>query len=134
MPWDLPAPHTITVNVTAEDIDAYEHVNNSVYMKWLDRIAWDHSAAVGLPVERCLSLDRGMVVSRSVIAYLRPALRDDAVRIATWLIPNSRKVRITRRFQVIRVADEATLARAEFLERYTFKDEVLARYRELACV
>jgi hypothetical protein len=29
--WDLPAPHTITVNVTAADIDAYDHVNNSVY-------------------------------------------------------------------------------------------------------
>ena len=147
MTWDLPAPHTITVNVTAEDIDVYDHVNNSVYMKWFDRVAWDHSAAVGLPVERCLSLDRGMVVLRSVIAYLRPALRDDAVRVATWLIPNPRRVRIARRFQVLREADRGTLARAEieyacvelssgrpsrwpaeFTRYYTFKDEVAAAY------
>jgi len=43
---DLPAPHTITLEVTEADIDAYNHVNNSVYMNWFDRVAWAHSAAV----------------------------------------------------------------------------------------
>jgi acyl-CoA thioester hydrolase len=145
--WDLPAPHTITLNVTAADIDAYDHVNNSVYMNWFDRAAWDHSAAVGLPIGRCLALDRGMVVLRSVIAYPRPAIRDDVVRVATWLLPGLRKLRISRRFQVIRDADRTTLARAEieyacvelstgrpsrwpkeFTERYTLRDEVVAAY------
>jgi acyl-CoA thioester hydrolase len=148
--WDLPAPHTITVSVTAADIDAYDHVNNSVYMNWFDRVAWDHSGAVGLPIERCLSLNRGMVVLRSVIAYLRPSLRGDVVRIATWLIPNAGRVRVARRFQVFREADRVTLARAEieyacvelssgrpsrwpaeFTERYKFKDEVAAAYLAL---
>ena len=63
--WDLPAPHAISVTVSAAEIDAYDHVNNSVYMTWFERAAWDHSAAVGLPVEQCLELDRGMVVLRS---------------------------------------------------------------------
>jgi len=49
--WDLPAPHEISVTVSAAEIDAYDHVNNSVYMTWFDRVAWDHSAAVGLPVD-----------------------------------------------------------------------------------
>jgi acyl-CoA thioester hydrolase len=97
-----------------------------------------------------LSLDRGMVVLRSVIGYLRPALRDDVVRIATWLIPNPRRVRVSRRFQVLREVDRVTLARAEieyacvelssgrpsrwpaeFTERYTLKEEVAAAYPEL---
>ena len=153
LPWDLPSPHTITLNVTASDIDGYGHVNNSVFMNWFDRVAWDHSAAVGLPIERCLSLDRGMVVLRSVIGYLRPALRDDVVRIATWLIPNPRRVRVSRRFQVLRDLDRVTLARAEieyacvelssgrpsrwpgeFTERYTLKEEVAAAYPELEAV
>jgi acyl-CoA thioester hydrolase len=151
--WDLPAPHTITLEVTEADIDAYNHVNNSVYMNWFDRVAWAHSAAVGLPIERCLALDRGMVVLRSVIAYPRPAFRDDAVRIATWLVPGSRRIRISRRFQVVREADGATLARAEieyacvelssgrpsrwpaeFTECYTLRDEVVAAYPELESV
>jgi acyl-CoA thioester hydrolase len=151
--WDLPAPHEISVTVSAAEIDAYDHVNNSVYMTWFERAAWDHSAAVGLPVERCLELDRGMVVLRSVIAYLRPAVCGDAVRVATWILPNQRKVRVSRRFQVLRDSDGATLARAEieyacvelstgrpsrwptvFLERYIVIDEVANAYPALAPV
>lgn len=153
MTWDLPAPHVIAVAVNAAEIDAYDHVNNSVYMTWFDRAAWDHSAAVGLPVERCLDIDRGMVVMRSVIAYVRPAVRGDAVRVATWILPNQRKVRVSRRFQVLRDSDGATLARAEieyvcvelstgrpsrwppvFLERYIVIDDVANAYPTLAPV
>jgi acyl-CoA thioester hydrolase len=151
--WDLPAPHAISITVSADEIDAYDHVNNAVYMTWFDRVAWDHSAAVGLPVRQCLDLDRGMVVLRSVIAYVRPAVRGDAVRVATWILPNQRKVRVSRRFQVLRDSDGATLARAEieyacvelsmgrparwppvFLERYIVIDEVANAYQALAPV
>jgi acyl-CoA thioester hydrolase len=111
--WDLPAPHAIPITVSAEEIDAFDHVNNSVYMTWFDRVAWDHSAAVGLPVEECLDLDRGMVVRRSLIAYIRPAVRDDTLRVATWILPSQHKVRVSRRFQVLRDSDGVTLARAE---------------------
>lgn len=111
--WDLPAPFVASVEVVAADIDAYEHVNNAVYMSWFDRAAWEHSAALGLPIHACLRLDRGMAVLRSVIAYLRPALLGDTVQIATWLLPGDSKLRVGRRFQVRRAADSATLARAE---------------------
>jgi len=148
--WDLPAPHTVQLTVGAGEIDAYDHVNNAVYMTWFDRVAWDHSASVGLPIERCLELDRGMVVLKSVIAYLRPALRGDALRVATWLLPRQGKVRVARRFQVVRDSDQATLARAEieyacvelsagraarwppvFIERYRVLDEVAAACENL---
>jgi len=111
--WDLPSPHVVTVGVCEADIDAYEHVNNAVYVTWCDRAAWDHSAHLGLPLERCLDLDRGMAVLRSVVVYLRPALRDDFIQVATWLLPSESKLRIGRRFQMRRVADGATLLRAE---------------------
>jgi acyl-CoA thioester hydrolase len=149
--FDLPAPHTISLTVGDGDIDAFDHVNNSVYMTWFDRVAWDHSARVGLPIERCLELDRGMVVLRSVISYLWPAIRGDGVRVATWLLPNQSKLRVARRFQAVRDSDGATLARAEieyacvelstgrpsrwpraFVERYTILDEVAAACGELA--
>ncbi len=111
--WDLPAPFLVPLAVVRTDIDAYEHVNNAVYMTWFDRAAWDHSAALGLPIEKCLQLDRGMAVTRSVIAYLRPAVLGDTICIATWLLPAEGKLRVRRRFQVQREADRATLARAE---------------------
>ena len=111
--WDLPVPHVTTLAVEPGDIDAYNHVNNAVYVTWLDRAAWGHSSALGLPIERCLELDRGMAVRRSVITYLRPALLGDAVHVATWLLPAEYKLRANRRFQVRRVADGETLVRAE---------------------
>ena len=111
--WDLPAPYLALVAVASTDIDAYNHVNNAVDMTWFDSAAWEHSAALGLPIATCLRLDRGMAVLRSVIAYLRPALLGDTIQVATWLLPADGKLRVRRRFQVRREADHATLARAE---------------------
>jgi acyl-CoA thioester hydrolase len=111
--WDLPAPHIAQLDVESGDIDAYDHVNNAVYMTWFDRAAWEHSAALGLPLEACLRLDRGMAVLRSVIAYLRPAVLGDRIRVATWLLPADGRLRVRRRFQVQNAAAGATLARAE---------------------
>lgn len=139
--------------VARTDIDAYDHVNNAVYVTWLDRAAWEHSAALGLPIETCLRLDRGMAVTRSVIAYLRPAVLGDTIRIATWLLAAEGKLRVRRRFQLRREADATTLARAEveyacielssgratrwppeFRERYVALDEVMGFAGALAPV
>jgi acyl-CoA thioester hydrolase len=113
MTYDLPSPHLLEVTVAAADIDAYQHVNNTVYVAWCDRVAWDHSAALGLPIERCLEIDRGMAVIRTVISYLRSAVRDDAVEVATWLLPSESRLCVRRRFQIRRRSDGETLARAE---------------------
>jgi acyl-CoA thioester hydrolase len=142
--WDLPSPYIASIAVAAADIDAYDHVNNAVYMTWFDRAAWEHSAALTLPIETCLQLDRGMAVLRSVIVYLRPAVLGDDIRAATWLLPADGRLRVRRRFQVRREADGATLARAdieyacielssgrptrwppEFRERYVALDDVV---------
>jgi acyl-CoA thioester hydrolase len=146
MQWDLPTPHVTSIAVTAADIDAYDHVNNTVYMTWFDRTAWDHSAALGLPIEKCLELDKGMAVLRSVIAYLRPAVLGDMANVGTWLLSAAGKLRVRRRFQVIRAGDGVTLARAdieyacielssgrpsrwppEFRERYVSIDAVMEK-------
>jgi acyl-CoA thioester hydrolase len=111
--YDLPSPHLLSIAVDTNDIDAYNHVNNAVYVTWCDRVAWDHSAKLGLSIERCLELDRGMAVIRTLITYLRPALRDDALTIATWILPSESCLCIRRRFQIVRPANGETLARAE---------------------
>ena len=111
--FDLPLPHLIELTVGTADIDAYDHVNNAVYVTWCDRSAWEHSAALGLPLERCLEIDRGMAVVRTVIQYLRPALLGDVVHVATWIVPVDSRLRVRRRFQIKRLSDESTLARAE---------------------
>ncbi len=110
--FDLPTPHVIELSVQPEDIDAYDHVNNAVYLAWLDRAAWSHSAALGVPLEHCLRLRRGMAAQRIEIDYLRAALPGDIVQAATWIVSADGRLRAERRFQIRRVADGATLARA----------------------
>lgn len=112
MPFDHPAPHVIELSVEPSDIDAYGHVNNAIYLSWLDRAAWSHSAALGAPLERCLALRRGMAAQRIEIDFLRAAMMGDRVQAATWIVSADGRLRAERRFQIRRPTDGATLARA----------------------
>lgn len=114
-PWDSPAPHAVTLEVLATDIDAYDHVNNSVYLSWLDRAAWSHSAALGISLEQCVAMRRGMAAHRTEIDYLRAAVIGDRVWVGTWIVSTDSKLRVERRFQVRRAADGGTLARARIV-------------------
>ena len=60
MDWDHADPYVYEVDVLPEDIDSFGHVNNTVYLRWLTECAWAHSAAVGLPEDKCVALRRGM--------------------------------------------------------------------------
>jgi len=110
--WDFPAPHLIALEVLPADIDAYDHVNNSVYLSWFDRVAWSHSAALGVTVEQCVAIRRGMAAYRTEIDYVRAAVLADQVLVATWIVNTDGKLRVERRFQVRRAPDGETLASA----------------------
>ena len=112
MQFDHPAAHVVELAVQPEDIDVYEHVNNAVYLTWLDRAAWSHSAALGVPLGQCVALRRGMAAHLIEIEYLRAALRGDVVQAATWIVGTDGRLRAQRRFQVRRKTDGETLARA----------------------
>ena len=111
-PWDFPNPHVVTVEVLAADIDAYDHVNNSVYLAWLDRAAWSHSGTLGLSLEHCVAMRRGMAAHRTEIDYLKAALLGDRVLVGTWIVNTDAKLRVERRFQIRRATDGETLSRA----------------------
>ena len=110
--WDHPNPHLVTVDVADADIDEYGHVNNAVYLRWLDRAAWSHSAHLGIPVDTCTRLRRGMAALRIEIDYLRAVLAGERVTLATWIVDSDHRLRVTRRFQLRNAADGATVARA----------------------
>lgn len=110
--WDFPDPHVVTLEVAESDIDAYDHVNNSVYLSWLDRVAWSHSAALGISLEDCVRMRRGMAAHRTEIDYLRAAVLGDRISVGTWIVSTDGKLRVERRFQVRRSPDGGTLARA----------------------
>lgn len=110
--WEFPDPHVVEIDVDDADIDEYAHVNNAVYLRWLDRAAWSHSAALGLSIDDCTRLRRGMAALRIEIDYVRAALARDRVRVGTWIVETDHRLRVLRRFQVRHAADGGTLARA----------------------
>jgi acyl-CoA thioester hydrolase len=110
--WDFPNPHIVTLEVVAADIDAYNHVNNAVYLSWFDKVAWSHSATLGISLEECIRIRRGMAAHRTEIDYQRAAVIGDVVSVGTWIANTDHKLRVERRFQVRRAPDGESLARA----------------------
>jgi acyl-CoA thioester hydrolase len=110
--WEFPLPHVVELQVHPRDIDAYDHVNNSVYLEWLDKAAWSHSATLGISVEQCVAIRRGMAAHRTEIDYLRAAILGDRVRVGTWIVSTDSKLRVERRFEIQRDRDGEVLARA----------------------
>jgi len=143
--WDLPSPHVHVVVAASDDIDGYGHVNNAVYVRWLDHAAWSHSTELGLSPDSCIGGRRGMAVMRTQLHYISPALEGDRLEAATWIVESDHRLRCSRRFQIRRAADGRTLLRAlvhyvcidldsgrpkrmppEFVERYRPLPEVAA--------
>ena len=112
MSWDLPSPFIQRRVAVKTEIDGYGHVNNAVYVAWLDDCAWAHSTERGISPALCSTLNRGMVVWRTQINYLRAAMEGDPLEVATWPVRNDNKLRIERRFQIRRASDGETLLRA----------------------
>ena len=112
MSWDLPSPFIHERVAVHTEIDGYGHVNNAVYVNWLDDCSWAHSISTGISPEHCRELNRGMAVWRTQINYLLAALEGDVVQVATWPVFNDKRLRIDRRFQIRRKSDGATLLRA----------------------
>jgi len=112
MNWDLPSPFIHERIAVHTEIDGYGHVNNAVYVAWLDDCAWAHSISRGISPEICRSLDRGMAVWRTQINYIGAALEGDRIEVVTWPVVNDGKLRIDRRFQIRRASDGVTLLRA----------------------
>ena len=110
--WDYPRPHTLQIRVGPQDIDGLNHTNNAVYVKWCEQVAWAHSVALGLDLERYRALDRAMAITRSEYDYLHASREGDEVAVATWIVDWDRRLTMQRRFQVIRLSDGVTLLRA----------------------
>lgn len=111
--WDLPAPFLRRTVVTAADVDGLAHTNNTVYVRWCEECAWEHSRALGLDLDSYHRLDRAMAVVEGRYRYLRASYLGDEIDTATWITHWDRRLTMTRHFHVRRVADGSTLLRGQ---------------------
>jgi acyl-CoA thioester hydrolase len=73
---------TIKIRVSSEDIDVLQHVNNLVYVKWMDKIATSHWAHL---TKDTPLLQYIWVVVRHEIDYLKQASLGDEITVKTWV-------------------------------------------------
>ncbi len=101
----------ITIEVDAADIDELGHVNNVVYLRWVQEAAVAHWLS-GTTAEEQSSI--GWVVIRHEIDYNRPAVSGDTVIARTWVGPAT-DLAFERNTEIIRQKDKTLLARARTL-------------------
>jgi len=75
-------PFSQTATAVAADIDELGHVNNAIYLRWIQDIATAHWRAVARPEDVARYV---WVVSRHEIDYLRATLEGETVTLTTWV-------------------------------------------------
>jgi acyl-CoA thioester hydrolase len=100
-----------TFRVRHYECDAYGHLNNANYLRYMEQAAIEASAAVGYDDARYAALGTHWLIHETDIEYLLPLLAGEAVVVTTW-VADFRRVRSLRRYEFTRVGDGALVARA----------------------
>lgn len=101
----------MAVAVQPGDIDGQNHVNNAVYLRWVQDVATAHWESLASAEAQAAI---GWVVVRHEIDYKLPANLGDEVVLRTWVGAASR-LKFERFTEVVRKADGKLLAQARTL-------------------
>lgn len=99
------------VVVEAADLDERAHVNNVVYVRWVQEIATAHWRALA-PTEALAEI--AWVALRHEIDYLAPAVLGDELLLRTW-VGAAERLAFERFTEIRRTADARVLAKARTL-------------------
>jgi len=121
------AIHRHVFTVSTSDLDVNGHVNNVVYVQWMQDVAILHFDAVG--GSEVMRASNAIWVARShKIEYLKPAFAGDEALALTW-VADYRRVRSLRRYRFLRKHDKSLLAEGE--TDWIFVDAVSGRPKSI---
>jgi len=104
-------PFEMPMAVQPADIDRQNHVNNTVYVRWIQEIATAHwNANAPVPARD----DIGWVVLRHEIDYKAPVCLGDEILLRTW-VGQATRATFERFVEVLRQSDRKVLAKARTL-------------------
>ncbi|MFI5371787.1 MAG: acyl-CoA thioesterase [Candidatus Eisenbacteria bacterium] len=104
-------PYEHTLEVRPEDIDVLGHVNNVVYLRWVQDIAVAHWRVLATPAQQKAIV---WVVVRHEIDYKHAATAGDTILARTWVGTATRRT-FQRHTEILRASDGRLLARARTL-------------------
>lgn len=71
--------------VEAQHLDVLGHVNNVVYMQWMQDVAIAHADSLGLGLKEYIELKHAMVAVEHHVQYRKAAFLNDEIVLRTWL-------------------------------------------------
>ena len=101
----------MTVSVSPADIDEQNHVNNTVYLRWVQDVATAHWRALASADAQAVI---GWIVLRHEIDYKSPASLGDEILLRTWVGAASR-LKFERFTEIRRKIDTRLLSQARTL-------------------
>jgi acyl-CoA thioester hydrolase len=101
----------MAVAVEAADIDGLGHVNNVVYLRWVQDIAIAHWRAAASVADQAKLL---WIVVRHEIDYKQAARLGDTIRARTW-VGAATRIKFERHTELLRASDGCLLAKARTL-------------------
>ena len=114
--------YTRQFKVRSYECDAFEHLNNAVYLHYMQEAALEASADAGYDMQAYNRLGQFWLIRETDIEYLRPLYYEDTVRVHTW-VEDFRRVRSRRRY-VFERGDEVVANGSTdwmFLDRQSFR-------------
>jgi len=124
---NLTAIYRYEFTVPESAVDRNGHVNNVVYVQWMQDVAVLHSDAAG--GTRTMHTVGAIWVARShKIEYLKPAFSGEEVTALSWVV-NFRRARSLRRYRFLRKRDKTLLAKGE--TEWVFVDAESGRPRKI---
>ena len=93
------------------DIDEMGHVNNTVYLRWVQDVATAHWQSLASPEAQA---SVAWVVLRHEIDYKLPALTGDEILLRTW-VGKATRLTFERHTEISRKTDQQLLAKARTL-------------------
>lgn len=106
----MPFIHSSEFRIRFYECDAYGHLNNSNYVRYMQEAAFAASAAAGYPDEEYQRLGVIWLIRDTEIEYLRPLHYGDTAVVTTW-VDDFRRVRSRRMYEIRRKGKEELLAR-----------------------
>ena len=81
----VPDIFDLEFNVQAEHIDQLGHVNNVVYVQWMQDVATAHIENLGLGLNEYIELKHAMVAVEHHVQYRKAAFLGERIILRTWL-------------------------------------------------
>jgi len=108
---DFPASFSIELTVGPESIDGLGHMNNAVYVNWLDQVHLLHTFHTGVTAAVMKSSHCGLVVRHSDLHYLVALKEKEKVLIGTRIVKCDGRLRLHRQFQMVELKNQQTALR-----------------------